>query len=114
MSYLVIDAEGWHGDTIRVWASHETLAAARKDVSGRVACSSHRGKGQAMTRRPSHEEIVALVAASGIDDATGTLYEVCRQAIRDGDGTPDAVRRIWREATAEWAAERGAVGRGDP
>lgn len=37
------------------------------------------------------------------------LYEVCRQAIRDGEGTPDAVRRIWRDATAEWAAGREAV-----
>ena len=44
MSYLVIDAEGWHGDTIRVWASHETLAAARKDVCGRRAYRIVRGE----------------------------------------------------------------------
>jgi hypothetical protein len=46
MGYLVIDAEGWHGDTIRVWASHETLAAARKDVSGRRAYRIVRGEGR--------------------------------------------------------------------
>jgi hypothetical protein len=41
----------------------------------------------------------ALVDASGIEDGTGTLYTVCEQAIRDGEGTAEDVRRIWAEAT---------------
>jgi hypothetical protein len=55
---------------------------------------------------PTHEEILALVRESGIDDATGTLYTVCRQAIVDGDGTPEAVRRIWADAARDARADR--------
>lgn len=47
----------------------------------------------------SHAAVVALADASGISDGTGTLYTVCRQAILDGEGTPERVREIWAEAT---------------
>ena len=49
----------------------------------------------------THEQVIALVQASSISDGTGTLYTVCEQAIRDGEGTPERVREIWAEATAE-------------
>ena len=58
---------------------------------------------EAMT--PSKAAVIALVDASGIEDGTGTLYAVCEQAIEDGVGTAENVRRIWAEATADAAAE---------
>lgn len=48
-----------------------------------------------------HEMAVKLATASGIVDGTGALYTVCEQAIRDGEGTPERVREIWEQATAD-------------
>jgi len=62
-----------------------------------------------MTRkRPlvSPAAVVALVDATCIIDGTGTLYTVCEQAIRDGEGTPEDVRRIWAAASEEESLRR--------
>lgn len=53
----------------------------------------------------TREDVKALVDASGIVDGTGTLWTVCEQAIRDGEGTPERVREIWVEATEAHARE---------
>ncbi len=41
-----------------------------------------------------------------VDDGTGTLAIIARQALLDGEGTPERVREIVHEAREEWAAER--------
>jgi hypothetical protein len=44
-----------------------------------------------------HQQTVALAYATGIEAPNSTLYTVCRQAILDGEGTPERVREIWEE-----------------
>jgi hypothetical protein len=51
-------------------------------------------------------QIRQLADATGIDCADDTLYVVCREAIAAGEGTPERVREIWAEATADAAADR--------
>lgn len=49
----------------------------------------------------THQDVIDLVHATGIVDGTGCLYTVCEHALRDGEGTPERVREIWAEATAD-------------
>ena len=61
-------------------------------------------------REQTHRAVLALrdqVDPRGtLDGGTGDLYQVCKQAIEDGEGTPERVREIWEEATSEWAKEQ--------
>ncbi len=52
------------------------------------------------------EAAKTLAYDSGIADDSGDLLIVCKQAIRDGEGTPERVHEIWAEATRDAAIER--------
>lgn len=69
----------------------------------KLPCHAVGPKREQIAEADLHARTVALVRESGILDGTDTLYTVCRLAIVEGEGTPERVREIWREATEEWA-----------